>query len=225
MYKYLLSAAILGAASIGTAHATVITHTFDTKVTDSTSNASGAPTVTFDDAGGTGTVTMTIDLTPLSASEFISDYWFNFADAGTTALTITRTGGTGPTAGWITINPIVADGYNSAGPNGLFDGLISFTTSNAGGGIRRFNFDETLVFTITGTGITAADFDLLGTVGGGGADAQIGQIHIQGLADGGSVHVSPEPEDPPVDVPEPAMLGLFGLGLMGVGMARRRRRG
>lgn len=28
---------------------------------------------------------------------------------------------------------------------------------------------------------------------------------------------------PPVDVPEPAMLGLFGLGLMGLGMARRRR--
>lgn len=31
------------------------------------------------------------------------------------------------------------------------------------------------------------------------------------------------PDTPPVDVPEPAMLGLFGLGLMGLGMTRRRR--
>jgi hypothetical protein len=35
--------------------------------------------------------------------------------------------------------------------------------------------------------------------------------------------VIPDP-DPPVDVPEPAMLGLFGLGLVGVGALRRRRK-
>ena len=32
-----------------------------------------------------------------------------------------------------------------------------------------------------------------------------------------------EPTDPVVGVPEPGMLGLFGLGLLGIGAARRRR--
>jgi len=33
----------------------------------------------------------------------------------------------------------------------------------------------------------------------------------------------PDPEPPVVDVPEPGMLGLFGLGFVGMGLLRRRR--
>lgn len=36
--------------------------------------------------------------------------------------------------------------------------------------------------------------------------------------------VAPDPDPPVVGVPEPGMLGLFGLGLVGVGALRRRRR-
>ncbi|MBB4632703.1 PEP-CTERM sorting domain-containing protein [Sphingosinicella soli] len=34
----------------------------------------------------------------------------------------------------------------------------------------------------------------------------------------------PDPEPPVIDVPEPGMLGLLGVGLVGVGMLRRRRK-
>jgi hypothetical protein len=221
MKNLMMCVAILGGVSIASAsHAAVITHTFDTKVTDSTANASGAPTVAFDDAGGSGTVTMTIDLNPLSSAEFISTYWFNFSNAGTTALTISRTAGTGPTSSWISISPVSANAYNSAGPNGLFDAMISFETSNTNGGERRFNYDELLTFTLTGAGITAADFDVMSAVGGGGSGSLLGQMHIQGIganADG-SVHVGPGDE-----VPEPGALSLLGLALLAVAGALRRR--
>jgi len=150
----------------GAAQAAVITHTFNTKLTPESATPSGAPTVSFNDMGGTGTVTMTINLAPLSSPEFLADYWLNYAGAGATALTISRTGGTGPTTG-ITINPVVSNGYNSPGNNGLFDAYLQFATSNAGGGAQRFDAEESLIFTLLGAGITASSFGVLSASEGG----------------------------------------------------------
>ena len=48
-------------------------------------------------------------------------------------------------------------------------------------------------------------------------------LHVQGFANGGSESFVNEGPPPPTSVPEPTVLSLFGLALLGVGFVRRRR--
>jgi PEP-CTERM motif len=225
--KYgIASFALVGAAiAAAPASATVITFNLNTTVEGDT--PSGFPTIQFDDQGGTGTVTMTIDAEGLSGGEFISAVFFNYADAATAAdLVFTRTGGDGPTEG-ITISQ-TTDGENSPGNQGLFD--INFDYGTSADDDIRFNADELLTFSIVGTGITAGDFNVDSAPEGPNGVTNFALARIQGIGPNGEGSASVADGDGGggggggIPVPEPAAIGLFGLGLLAVGLGRRRKR-
>lgn len=226
-FKYgIASFALVGAAiAAAPASATVITFNLNTTVEGDT--PSGFPTMTFDDGGSSGTVTLTIDAEGLSGGEFISAVFFNYADAATAAdLVFTRTGGDGPAAGF-TISQDT-DAENSPGNQGLFDISFDYSTSNSGGGANRFDADELLTFSIVGDGITAGDFNVDSAPEGPGNATNFALARIQGIEGGGSASVADTDGGGGggggIPVPEPAAIGLFGLGLLAVGLGRRRKR-
>ena len=185
----------------------------------------GFPTLSFNDFGGTGTVELTIDATGLSGGEFISNVFFNFADAGNQVLSFMQSGGTGPAPASIEQGSNTQD---SPGNQGMFDVQLIFSTSNSGGGINRFNADEIVVLTIMGMGITADSFALISAPEGPNNGDNFALARIQGIATGpgsASVADSDGPDDGPGPdpVPAPAALGLFGLGLVAIGALRRRQ--
>ena len=216
----LVGATLFAALAASPAAATVISFDLDTTVEGTT--PSGFPMVTFDDGGSTGSVTMTIDASGLSGGEFISALYFNFDGAGSQTLAFARAGGTGPSSGY-TISQ-GADAFDSPGNQGLFDILIDFSTSGSGGGALRLNAGESLIFTITGDGLSAGDFDIDSAEQRGGSNFILARI--QGSAGGGSASVADGDGGGgggEIPVPEPAAVGLFGLGLLGLGLHRRRR--
>lgn len=215
------SIVLAAAAFAAPAGATVITYVLDDTVEGDT--PSGFPTMTFDDGGSSGSVDLTIDATGLSGGEYLASVFFNFADAGSQTLTFTRTGGTGPLSGFTFGQG--SNNQDSPGNQGQFDISIAFTESNANGGLLRFDADETLIFTITGAGITADDFALISAPEGPNNGDNFALARVRGIAGGGSASVadSDGPGGGEEPVPEPAALGLFGLGILALGLRRRRQ--
>ena len=219
------SIALASAAFAAPASATVIEYVLDDTVEGDT--PSGFPTMRFDDGGSSGSVDLTIDATGLSGGEYLASVFFNFANAGSQTLTFARSGGTGPLSGFT-----FGQGSNdqdSPGNQGQFDISIAFTESNANSGLLRFNAGETLIFTITGAGITANDFALISAPEGPNGGDNFALARVRGIEGGGSASVAdsngpdrPGGEEP---VPEPAALGLLGLGVLALGLRRRGQAG
>jgi len=99
-------------------------------------------------------------------------------------------------------------GGGSAGVG--FDVLLGFATSNSGGGAHRFNLGDSVIFTISGTGIHENSFQFLNTENA----ANVGS-HIA-LGGAQSSFVS--------NIPIPATAWLLGSGLIGLVALRRRSR-
>lgn len=221
--KTLLAATAVAAALLAApASAAVISFNLDTTVEGST--PSGFPTATFTDTGA-GTVGLNLDLAGLSGGEFASAFFFNYAGDATT-LTFTRTGGTGPLSGYTIFKG--SNNQNSPGNQGLFDIQFDFATTNSGNGALRFDADEFLDFSITGTGLTASLFNFNAAPEGPNNGDNFALARIQGIAGGLSASVADEDGGDggggnEIPVPEPAAIGLFGLGLAGVAILRRRR--
>ncbi|MDN5935483.1 MAG: PEP-CTERM sorting domain-containing protein [Nitrosospira sp.] len=93
----------------------------------------------------------------------------------------------------------------------------------------RFINGEFTTWTISNVAIN----DFLGSVSGSGAGA-LAMVHIQQVGAGsdgkdslkyvGSVGTPPPPPDPQNPVPEPASLALMGIGLLSLGVMRKRKK-
>lgn len=201
MKKYLLSAAALGAVAAFSAPANAALITCPAAhIADGTSKVfngsnSAVSACQYDNATGTSTVA---NLTNINASAF---YGFSdWTDNGQTQINLAD--GAGGSGTW-TINGVDFAAY---------DYLIVFKNGN-GTHLTAFTFNEEFSSGGWSTPFTDPPFDLPGA----SKSHDVSHYSI--------VKRYNPTEEPPGEVPEPAMLGLFGLGLMGVGMARRRRRG
>jgi hypothetical protein len=171
-------------------------------------------TAVIDDGGTPGSVTLTMTMTGGSTTEFIDAWYFNFSgDSSTLSFSLTtNTTGSGTDPVVTQINDCCkADG------DGLYDIRIVFDNAPPA---QRFTTGETVVYTITGTGITAADFNVLSAPDGGNGPFYTA-AHVQGIAN------QCTPENPCtsgwVTIPEPSGAILFGLGTLLAGAAIRRR--
>jgi PEP-CTERM motif len=215
----LLALSLLVAAA-GSARAESITFTLDAPLT-AKPPGSGAPTITFDDLGGTGTVVMTMSLEGLTdPDEFVTSWFFN-SDVNPTGFTFTfdDANSTGAAAASIDSAFNSAADFKADGTGGLHDILFQFSSSNGQGGALRFGAGEVVVYTITGAGITASTFDVL-SISDAGNPQYHSVVHLQGIA-----------QDPPGSTylgdfshsPEPGTIALVAVGVAGL-VARRRRR-
>jgi hypothetical protein len=216
-----LSAATLFAAvAASPVQAATVTFTYDQSF-GAVSPDGPAPwaTAVFDDGGSAGSVTLTMSVAGTVGEADVTAMYFNLDPSlDPNSLGFNRDSGTGPAAA----NTVISTGSDAFGPlggDGIYDIEFEFPPS-PGNQAARFNAGEDLVYTITGTGISASSFNVFGTPGPGqgnpGPYLSVARFQSTGPDQNGSDWVGA--------VPVPAAVWLFGSGLLGlVGIARRRR--
>ena len=177
-------------------------------------------TAAFDQQNAT-TVRLTLTSNLNSPNEFISDLLFNFnPNKNLSGLSFTKISGT-PTR-----DPTIGkslNGFQLNGPSGDFDISFSFTTSNSGGGAKRFSQGDSFVYDISLIGgLLESDFDF----GSYDCDFDFGPrsgAHVQGIAYGaGSGKISDEGNT--ITAPAPAGLILLASAVPVLAFRRLIRR-
>lgn len=172
---------------------------------------------TFDDGGGSGSVTLKMENLNLVGTEFVRNWHFNLDPTlNPTSLVFSA-----PTKVGTFTNPTIntgTDAYKADG-DGKYD--IMFEFDNSGGASNKFQDNESVQYTITGiASLTAASFQYL-SLPDGGHGPYYSASHVQGIGASGSNSgwvggsLVPEPT---------SMLTLAGLTVLGLASARRRRK-
>ena len=198
-----LAAGLSVTSNLEPAKAATITFEFDQEFSGATAPEGVAPwlTATFEDI--VGGVSLVIEATNLSGTEFLSNFFFNTNDIGVTVEPGDPPGDA--PAGTATLNPA-----QSGDGAGKFDVLIAFPTAGS-------TFTDGLIsnWVINGALTTA---DIL-SLSDHPTDPEFIAAHIQGIGANGQ-RSGWIPGDPQV-IPLPAGLVLFLSGLAGIGFLGR----
>jgi hypothetical protein len=174
-------------------------------------------TATFDDHGGTGSVTLTMEvLNTLLAGAYVNDWYFNLDPSFASDPTITYASGQAADS----VESSTLDGYKADGTGGLFDFAFHFPTANPG----QLGIGNTSVYTLALAGINAASFNVVSALDNGGAGGNYAAIHTQGYSSSDWVASGPPvtvKEDAPL--PEPGTFFLLAAALLAYGVARGHR--
>jgi hypothetical protein len=194
------------------APAAILTYDLNIEYSGATPPAGPAPWIsaTFDDGGGSGTVTMTLTTPNLVSQEFVRFWHFNLDPSLNPASLLFSA----PTKVGSFTDPIVNLGVDAyqAGGDGLYDILIEFDNAPPG---DRFGAGDSVTYTITGIPtLTANSFNFLSTPAGGNGPFNVA-AHVQGIGSNGDF------SGWITQVPEPTALSLLALGSLAT--LRRRR--
>jgi hypothetical protein len=177
--------------------------TLDQEFSGSGATATGYPVVTIADSG-VNQVTLTIQNNFTTSVEKVTEVSLN---SNVLPLTFTFVSGDAATSIDQGSNCCKADG------DGFFDIQLNYSPSG-----NIFTNSDQSVYTISGTGLTAASFNFVSFCGQGcGNGGWAGAAHIQALGTNaqGSGWFG-------ASVPEPSTLLLLGAGLTGLGIWRRK---
>lgn len=217
MHRFALTFVCLAAVS-QVAGAASLSFSLDEITTSSGTPGGVAPwlTVDLDDGGTAGSVALTFTATGLVSSEFVSDLYLNLDPALDPAeLTFSAGAASGGNGFDLPGIAVGVDAFTGGG-SGRYDVRFAFTTSNAGGGTKRFGPGEIYEITIGGIAtLTASSFDFLAAPSGGNG-VHYALAHIQGITPNASAFVA---------APEPSGIVLVGMiVVVAAGWHRRRAR-
>ena len=208
-----LCAVAVVCALAGSARAAIVTYDLDIEYSGATPPAGTGPWLraTFDDGGGSGSVTMTLTSLNLVSQEFVRFWHFNLDPS----LNATNLAFSAPLKVGSFADPVINRGTNAfqAAGDGLYDIQVMFDNAPPS---DRFGAGESVSYTITGIpSLTASSFHFLSAPAGGNGP-YFTAAHVQGIAPNGnnSGWITQSPE--------PASIGALAVGALAL-MRRRNR--